>query len=452
MSTGTILVVDDEPDIRSLIQEILEDEGYSVKLAENGEQARRAVHETELDLVLLDIWMPDIDGITILKAWTESGELDCPVIIMSGHGTVETAVEATRLGAYDFLEKPLSLAKLILTVKNALEASRLQRENLKLRHYHRPSFELIGKSTAMTELREKIDLIANHKTPVLIIGESGTDKEAIARYLHSKSDRSDKTFISVIVSALSSNDPSAEIFGREKNGEIVQKGYLEKADGGTLFLKDIADMDLNIQARLQSALENQQLTRIGGITPLPFDVRIIAATRCVLEDRVKQGKFRDDFYFQLNVLPVIVPPLREHFEDVPELLEYFVNYFVEQEGLPYRHFSTSAQNRLRRYNWPGNLRELKNLVQRMLILGHSDIIEADEVEAALARQDMNAQNSQIVNFDLPLREARERFEKAYLEYQLKQANGSVSKIARIVGMERTHLYRKLKSLGIEIKN
>lgn len=452
MSTGTILVVDDEPDIRSLIQEILEDEGYSVKLAENGEQARNTVNETELDLVLLDIWMPDIDGITILKGWTENGEPDCPVIIMSGHGTVETAVEATRLGAYDFLEKPLSLAKLVLTVKNALEASRLQRENLKLRHYHRPSFEIIGKSGVVTDLREKIDLIANHKTPVLIIGESGTDKEAIARYLHSKSDRSDKTFISVIVSALSSQEPSAEIFGREKDGEVVQKGYLEKADGGTLFLKDIADMDLNTQAKLQSALENQQLTRIGGVTPLPFDVRIVAATRYVLEDRVRQGKFRDDFYFQLNVLPVIVPPLRDHFEDVPELLEYFVNYFVEQEGLPYRHFSTSAQNRLRRYNWPGNLRELKNLVQRMLILGQSNTIEADEVEAALARQDMSAQNSQIVNFDLPLREARERFEKAYLEYQLKQANGSVSKIARIVGMERTHLYRKLKSLGIEIKN
>ena len=301
-------------------------------------------------------------------------------------------------------------------------------------------------------MREKIELIANHKTPVLIMGESGTDKEAIARYLHAKSDRSEKPFVSVVVSALSSQEPFVELFGREKDGEIVHKGHLEKANGGTVFLKDIADMDLNTQARLQSALENQTVTRIGGVTPLPLDVRFVAATRFTLEDRVKEGKFRDDFYFQLNVLPISVPPLREHFEDVPDLLEYYVNYFVEQDGLPYRHFSTSAQNRLRRYNWPGNLRELKNLVQRMLILGRSDVIEVDEVETALSKQDMDNQNNVTTNFDLPLREARERFEKAYLEYQLKQANGSVSKIARVVGMERTHLYRKLKSLGIEIKN
>jgi len=452
MSLSNILVVDDEPDIRGLIQEILEDEGYRVKLAENGKQARTAIAEMEPDLILLDIWMPDIDGISILKELAESDSLNCPVIMMSGHGTVETAVEATRLGAYDFLEKPLSLAKLVLTIKNALEAFRLQKENLNLRQYHRPSFEIIGKSQAIRELREKIDLVSNHKTPVLIIGESGTDKEAVARYLHSKSDRGDGPFISVIVSALSSQDPSIELFGHEKDGEVVQKGYLEKANGGTLFLKDIADMDMNTQAWLQSALENQYLTRVGGVAPIPIDVRIVVATRFKLEDKVKQGKFRDDFYFQLNVLPVSIPPLRDHFEDVPELLEHYVNYFVEQEGLPYRHFSTSSQNRLRRYNWPGNLRELKNLVQRMLILGQSDIIEADEVEAALAKQDIEHQNSQVASFDLPLREARERFEKAYLEYQLKQANGSVSKIARVVGMERTHLYRKLKSLGIEIKN
>jgi two-component system nitrogen regulation response regulator NtrX len=326
------------------------------------------------------------------------------------------------------------------------------RKNLGLRQYHKPTFEIVGRSESIRELREKIELVSNHKTPVLIIGESGTDKEAVARYLHSKSDRSDNPFISVNVSALSLQDPSIELFGHEKGGEVVQNGYLEKADGGTLYLKDIADMDMNTQAKMQSALENQQITRTGGVTPLSIDVRIVAATRFKLEDRVKQGKFRDDLYFQLNVLPISVPPLREHFEDVPELLEYYVNYFVEQEGLPYRHFSTSAQNRLRRYNWPGNLRELKNLVQRMLILGQSDIIDADEVEVALAKQDVEHQNSQIANFDLPLREARERFEKAYLEYQLKQANGSVSKIARVVGMERTHLYRKLKSLGIEIKN
>lgn len=452
MMKGTILVVDDEPDICNLIKEILEDEGFHVVLAENGAEARARKQESNPDLVLLDIWMPDIDGITILKEWTGEGELDCPVIMMSGHGTVETAVEATRLGAYDFLEKPLSLAKLVLTVKNALEASRLQRENTKLRQFHRPSFEIIGKSKIITELREKIELVASHKTTVLIVGESGTDKEAIARYLHSRSDRSEHPFVAVNVSALSSDDPSIEIFGLEKDGEVVQKGYLEMADGGTLFLKDIADMDLNTQARLQNALENKCITRIGGATPVPLDVRVVAATRSRIEEMVKDGSFRDDFYFQLNVLPIQVPPLRDHFEDVPELLEYFVNYFVEQEGLPYRHFSTAAQNRLRRHNWPGNLRELKNLVQRMLILGQEETIEVDKVETVLAKTSIDKDNDQVANFNLPLREARERFEKAYLEYQLKQANGSVSKIARTVGMERTHLYRKLKSLGIEIKN
>ena len=452
MNLGSILVVDDEPDIRALIREILADEGYQVILAENGEQARSARNQAQPDLVLLDIWMPDVDGITLLKEWAENSHLQCPVIIMSGHGTVETAVEATRLGAYDFLEKPLSLAKLLLTVKNALEASRLQRENQKLRQHNLPPFEIIGKSPAMTALREKIQLIANHKTPVLISGESGTDKEAIARYLHARSERSEQPFIAVAVSSLSAQDAAVELFGREKDGEIVHRGFLERADGGTLFLKDIADMDLAVQSRLHSVLENRRITRAGGVTPLSVDVRFIAATRYDLEEKVRQGGFRDDFYFQLNVLPVTVPPLREHFEDIPELLEYYVNYFVEQDGLPYRHFSTAAQNRLRRYDWPGNLRELKNLVQRMLILGKSDSIDVDEVETALSKQDMENRQGSLSNFDLPLREAREKFEKAYLEYQLKQANGSVSKIARVVGMERTHLYRKLKSLGIEIKN
>ena len=451
MTASNILVVDDEPDIRSLIKEILEDEGFHVSLAENGSQARALKEQLKPDLILLDIWMPDIDGISLLKEWNESSNHMTPVIMMSGHGTVETAVEATRRGAYDFLEKPLSLAKLILTVKNALEASRLQRENIRLRQYYRPSYDIIGKSDVMSKLREQITLIANHDTPVLIFGESGTDKETIARYIHNKSERAGGPFISVSISALSASDASVEIFGREKDGEI-QAGYLEKAEGGTLFLKDIADMDLGTQAKLQNALEKQAITRSGGVGSVPIDVRLIAATRQFLEEKVREGLFRDDLYFQLNVVPITAPPLREHYEDIPELLEFYTNYFVEQECLPYRHFTTSAQNRLRRYHWPGNIRELKNLVQRMLILGQSDSIDLDEVEASLGKQPGGKEPDKSRDFDLPLREAREKFEKAYLEYQLKQANGSVSKIAKTVGMERTHLYRKLKSLGIEIKN
>ncbi|MBI2994802.1 MAG: sigma-54-dependent Fis family transcriptional regulator [Gammaproteobacteria bacterium] len=451
MMNDTILVVDDEPDIRQLVKEILEDEGFRVRLADSGEQARTQKAEARPDLILLDIWMPDIDGISLLKEWNESGAELPPVIMMSGHGTVETAVEATRQGAYDFLEKPLSLAKLLLTVKNALEASRLQKENLRLRQYTQPAPDMIGRSEVMTRLREQIKRIVNHNTPVLIEGESGTDKESVARYLHAQSNRAEGPFVKVSVSTLSSNDAAADMFGRE-GGSETNAGFLDRAQSGTLFLKDIADMDIATQARLQSAIEKQTYTRKGAREAVPMDVRLVVATRYHLDERVTEGTFRDDLYFQISVVPVKVPPLREHYEDIPELLEFYVNYFVQQEGLPYRRFTTAAQNRLRRYNWPGNIRELKNLVQRMLILGNNESIELNEVDAALGDQPGARNADDLRNFDLPLREARERFEKAYLEYQLKQASGSVSKIARIVGMERTHLYRKLKSLGIDLKS
>ena len=451
MSNGNILVVDDEPEICTLIQEILEDEGYTVKIAENAEQARSIKTEFKPDLILLDIWMPDTDGITLLKEWNKSGQISTPVVMMSGHGTVETAVEATRLGAYDYLEKPLSLAKLILTVKHALETNNLQRENVRLRQFSTRSYEIIGKSKAIKDLKEQIQRIAGHKAPVLINGEAGTDKESIARYLHNLSPQSGNAFISVGISSLSASGSAVELFGRETGGQAYP-GYLEKAAGGTLFLKDIADMDLNTQAKLQSALEKNSFTRIGGINPVNLDFRLIAATRIPLEDKIREGLFRDDLYFQLNVVPIKVPPIRDHYEDIPELLEYYVNYFVELEGLPYKHFTTAAQNRLRRYSWPGNLRELKNLIQRLLILGDTENIDLEEVETALGEQPDNESMENLYNFDIPLRQARERFERAYLEYQLKQYHGSVSKIAKVVGMERTHLYRKLKSLNIDIKS
>ncbi|MBI1733040.1 MAG: sigma-54-dependent Fis family transcriptional regulator [Gammaproteobacteria bacterium] len=452
MTAATVLVVDDEPDIRSLVREILEDEGFRVAEAQNGAEARAQREQIRPDLILLDIWMPDIDGITLLKEWSSAGRPAPPVIIMSGHGTVETAVEATRLGAYDFLEKPLSTAKLLLTVRNALDAARLHQENVRLRqHAIIPAHDLIGRSDAMARLREHIRRVANHHTPVLIEGESGAEKESVARCIHEQSGRADGPFIKVSVSALSPEDATAEMFGFEDGGEVTP-GCMERAEGGSLFLKDIADMDLATQARLQNAIEKQAYTRRGGATPVPLDVRLMAATRYRLDERVKDGSFRDDFFFQISVVPVRVPPLREHYEDIPELLDYYVNFFVEHEGLPYRRFSTAVQNRLRRYAWPGNIRELKNLVQRLLILGNSDTVELEEVEPALGdRSAAPREAGDSGNFDLPLREAREKFERAYLEHQLRQANGSVSKIARVVGMERTHLYRKLKSLGIDLK-
>ncbi len=450
MSAGNVLVVDDEPDIRSLVKEILEDEGFRVDVAEDGKQARDIKNRTQPDLILLDIWMPDIDGITLLKEWTAGEKLNIPVVMMSGHGTVETAVEATRLGAYDFIEKPLSLAKLLLTVKHALESTNLQRENVRLRQYGRFETTPVGKSEVIRTLREQIKRIANHKAPVLIRGQSGTDKEIFARYLHTESDRSEGPFIPVAVSSLSDSNSLLELLGSEDD-DRVQTGFIEKATGGTLFLKDIAEMDLSLQAKLQNVLEESRIIRQGSTESKQIDIRVIAATSQDLEVMVRKGEFRDDLYYQLSVVPLDIPPLNRHSEDIPELLEFYISHFVEVEGLPYRRFSVAAQNRLRRHDWPGNVRELKNLVQRLLILSSDEIVDVDEVERHLGQPGKPDADIHYPGFDMPIRDAREQFEKAYFEHHLQENNGSVSKVAIAAGMERTHLYRKLKSLGIDIK-
>jgi len=452
MIAGKILVVDDEPDIRSLIKEILEDETFEVAVAEDATQADNVREEFDPDLILLDIWMPGIDGITLLKQWNESGQMKVPVIMISGHGTVETAVEATRLGAYDFIEKPLSLAKLILTVNHALENTSLQRENTRLKGYNQRVDAPIGKSKIMQNLREQILQIVEHSTPVLITGESGTDKERFARYLHNQSSRSEGAFISVGISALSADNFLMEFFGSEE-ADKDRTGFFEQAEGGTLFLKDIADMDLSLQAKLQNSLDNKYFTRVGSTQTKAFDIRIIAATNQDLLELVNAGRFRDDLYYQLNILPLHIPPLCEHTEDIPELLEFYVDYFAEREGLAYRHFTVAAQNQLRSYSWPGNVRELKNMVQRLLILGTGENIDIRELDLARGNMTSLADGQKFTpDFDMPLREAREQFEKEYLLHKLTLAGGSVSKVAEAVGIERTHLYRKLKSLGITIKN
>jgi DNA-binding NtrC family response regulator len=452
MSAPHILVIDDEPEIRNLVKEILEDEHYHVWVAENGETARRALRDRRPNLVLLDIWMPDIDGISLLKEWMQNEELPCPVIMMSGHGTVETAVEATRLGAYDFLEKPLSLAKLLLTVQRALEANKLREENQGLRRHTLVVQEPVGRSPLMQRLREQVKRIAQHDTWVLITGESGSGRETFARYLHTQSSRKDGPFVDVGVSSITRGNAPQELFGSEEGG-VVHYGALEQAGGGTLFLSEVAEMDLEVQAQLLGALDTGSFLRVGGNSPVELDVRIIAATQRNLDDEVQAGRFREDLFFHLNVVPLNVPPLREHREDVPDLLSFYVDQFVAQEKLPYRHFNVAAQNFLRNYHWPGNVRELRNLVQRLLILGTGNDISMDEVETAIGTTDA-AREQTIANpigFDQPLRQAREQFEKAYLEYQLEKHQGNVSRMANEVGMERTHLYRKLRSLGIEIK-
>lgn len=452
MSATHILVVDDEPDIRGLVQEILEDEGYAVTSAESGEAARHALRDRRPDLILLDIWMPDLDGISLLKEWAEDENLPCPVIMMSGHGTVETAVEATRLGAYDFLEKPLSMAKLLLTVERALEADKLHQENIGLRRRTPQVHEPVGRSAAMQRLREQVKRIAQHDTWVLITGDAGSGRETFARYLHSQSARRERPFVDLSVSSLTGSNAARELFGSE-DGEHIHYGCLEKAAGGTLLLDEVADMDLDAQAKLLGALDSGSFLRVGGSEPVRIDVRIIAVTQRNLEDEVRAGRFREDLFYHLNVVPLNIPALRDHAEDVPDLLNFYLDYFATHEKLPYRRFSVGAQNFLRNYAWPGNVRELKNLVQRVLILGAGDEISQKEVESALGAPPLVQTQALegLVSFDQPLRQAREQFEKAYLDYQLEKHQGNVSKMAKEAGMERTHLYRKLRSLGIEIK-
>lgn len=453
MSRAHILVVDDELEIRNLVKEILEDEGYEVTIAENGEAARRARKARRPDLVLLDIWMPDVDGITLLKEWSESARQDVPVIMISGHGNVETAVEATRHGAYDFLEKPLSLAKLLLTVQRAIESEKLRIENVGLREHVRPLDQLLGTSEATRRLREKLDRIAKTDAWVLIRGEPGSGKKVCGRYIHTHSARAGGPFVDVSVSALMRENAAVELFGSEDSGK-VHYGRLERASGGTLFLDEIGDMELELQARLLGVLQSRSVQRVGGTEPVKLDARIIASTQRDLVMAVEERGFRGDLYYQLNVVPIDVPSLRERCEEVPELLRYYVEDFVLREGLPFREFTLSAQNRLRNYSWPGNIRELKNLVQRLLILGSGPEIDLAEVDNALGTvvRAVPAETAEDrFALDLPLRQAREQFERAYFEHQLQEAGGAISVVAKNAGVERTHLYRKLRALGINLK-
>ena len=453
MAKAYILVVDDEPDIRQLLQEILEDEDYEVAVAENAATARALRAARRPDLTLLDIWMPDEDGITVLKDWAEDGQAASPVIMMSGHATVETAVEATRLGAYDFLEKPLSLAKLLVTVERALENARLKRENIGLKRRVEALVEPIGKSAVMERLREQARRLGQHDARVLLIGEPGCGKENLARYLHAHSPRREGPFIDIGVGGIAPESSAMEFFGREDGGHI-HEGLLEQAHGGTLFLDEVADMEEETQLRLLSVLESHSFCRVGGSEPVHVDVRVVASTRKALDEEVRDGSFRRELYYLLNVVTLKIPPLREHNDDVPELLRFYVDYYVSREKLAFRRFPVAVQNFLRHYPWHGNVRELKNLVQRLLILGSGEEVSLEEAKASLgdALDEAPTGNAQTPGYyELPLKEARERFEKDYLEYHLDKYSGSVARLSHAIGLERTHLYRKLNSLGIKFR-
>jgi two-component system, NtrC family, nitrogen regulation response regulator NtrX len=448
MTASRILVVDDEADIRGLLKEILAEEGYDVEVAADATEARasRATHVP--DLVLLDIWMPDTDGITLLREWSVTDGYDCPVVMMSGHGTVETAVEATRLGAFDFVEKPLSLTKLLRTVERALDAGR--RKRLSERTQGSSLAVPIGKSKVTQSLREQIQNAAGSSSPVMLIGELGSGREAYARYLHSLSARSAKPFFMVVAASLGV-DPAAALFGSERDGKITL-GAFDQAAGGSLYLNGLEDLNKEAQRALVGAIEQNGYTRVGGRDRLPINVRWISSAQDAFESRTAPESFRRDLIAHLSVITLRVPPLRDYAEDVPDLLRYYVDRLVDDQHLPLRRFGVAAQNRLRNYPWPGNVGELKNLVQRVLILGAGEEIRLEEIERELAVK--LALDEPLVKQDLlalPLREAREQFERAYLQQQLLLCNGKVGQLAKRVGMERTHLYRKLRALGVDFR-
>ena len=450
MSNPQVLVVDDEADIRALIKDILTDESYGVVGAADAAEARAARAERRFDLILLDIWMPDTDGITLLREWSESGELNCPVVIMSGHGTVDTAVEATRLGAFDFVEKPLSLAKLLRTVEAALESA--GKQSKAARQLLPSLLAPVGRSALMQGLRDRVQQYARHDGAVLMSGEPGTGRGAFARFMHGLSRRADEPL--TILSAASITDANCEeqLLGSEHDGEIVA-GAFERADGGTLVIDELNDLGSKAQKVLFGILDSGRFTRIGGTEKLRVDARVVATVGPDYEARIEAGQLRRDLVAQLSELTLRIPPLRDYAEDVPELLTYYVDKLVDAEGLTFRRFSVAAQNRLRNYPWPDNVHELKNLVRRLLLSGSDEDIALEEVEAEISAA--GPVNEPLVKQDLlalPLREAREQFERAYLQQQLVLCGGKVGQLAKRVGMERTHLYRKLRSLGVDFKS
>jgi DNA-binding NtrC family response regulator len=449
MSAARILVVDDEADIRSLVKEILAEEGYEVEVAANGSEARTLRQRQQPDLILLDIWMPDVDGITLLREWSSAAADGCPVVMMSGHGTVETAVEATRLGAVDFVEKPLSLAKLLRTVERGLEGLRKRRAAGKLQAA--AAVVPVGKSKPMQQLRGELARLAASDVPVMLIGEPGSGREAFARFLHDQSNRAAAPFVVVVASALRESDLEATLFGRAEGAP----GLLEEAAEGTLFISEIGDLPAPAQRALLGVLETGSFARLAEDRSRPFRARVVSSAEPGAGQAVATGAeaLRRDLFEHLNGAIVRVPPLREYAEDVPDLLRHCVDRLVDGEGFAFRRFGVAAQNRLRNYPWPGNVQELRVMVRRLLLQGGDEEITLEEIERELSQ--VAAPADTLVKQDLlalSLREAREHFERAYLQQQLLLCHGKVGQLAKRVGMERTHLYRKLRALGVDFRS
>ena len=434
----TICLIDDEPAILNTLSSILEDEGYQVLVAKSGLEALKLVRSEVPDLVILDIWMPEMDGLETLKRLRTQFP-NILVVMMSGHGSIETAVKSTKLGAYDYLEKPLDLEKVTILVRNALHQRKLEEENLNLRIQVERRFELVGSSPSMERLRELIAMAAPANSRVLISGANGTGKELVARAIHLQSPRHNRSFVEINCAAIPETLIESELFGHEKGAfsgaSSMKRGKFELADGGTLFLDEIGDMSLATQAKVLRALQEQQFTRVGGTKLINVQVRVIAASNKDLAEEIGKGTFREDLYYRLNVLPIVVPTLKERRDDIPELAQHFLRLHSEEQGMKPKEFSPQGMEALQRHDWPGNIRELRNLIERLLIMVPKPIIDAADVEMFLQGRAPSGVPSLAVgtNYD-SLREARNAFEREVISLKLRENNWNVPDSLKLPGM------------------
>ena len=447
----TILIVDDEKDIRELVGDILREEGFAVRLAANSDECMAQINADAPSLLILDIWLKDsrMDGIDILKT-VKRDNPDIPVVIISGHGNIEIAVAAIKQGAYDFIEKPFNIDQLMVVVSRAMEASRLRRENADLRKREVTSAEMLGNSTALKTLKAQLDKVTKTNSRVMLTGPSGAGKETAARYIHAHSNRAGAPFLAVSSATVEPERMEEVLFGRETGGRGVERGALEEAHGGVIYFNEVADMPLVTQGKILRVLTDQQFTRVGGTDKVRVDLRVISSTTRDLRTEIAAGRFRQELFDRLNVVPIAVPPLSERREDIPELTRYFIAQLHRAQGLPLRELTAEAEALLQTMVWQGNVRQLRNVIERVLILGEGTRpIEARE----LPGQDPAADPSGRMilggtGATLPLREAREVFEREYLLAQINRFGGNISRTAGFVGMERSALHRKLKSLGV----
>ncbi|MDA8326054.1 MAG: sigma-54 dependent transcriptional regulator [Nitrospiraceae bacterium] len=443
-----VLIVDDEANIRESLADILSDEGYEIGMAGSGEEALEAIRRESPEIVLLDIWLPGMDGVEALKQIKAQHE-DLPVVMITGHGTIELAVKTTKMGAYDFMQKPLSIERVLLTVKRALERSCLEKENRTLKETAMGSLRLVGDSAAINALREQVELAAKSSSKVLITGESGSGKELVARLLHELSPRKEMPFVELNCAAIPQELIESELFGHEKGSftgaQESRRGKFELADTGSFFLDEVGDMSLTTQAKVLRAIETQEFQRVGGAKKIKVDVRVIAATNKDLAREVKNGAFREDLYYRLNVIPIEMPPLRNHRDDIPALVDHFLKSLAAEYGRSPKDITKEAMKKLSAYPWPGNVRELRNVVERLVIMGTSEIIE----EGDLLFLGQQQRTDDYFGYG-GLKEAKDAFERDYLAKKLSENNWNISKTAEALGVERSNLHRKIKSYGIDV--